>query len=423
MGSEMCIRDSFHTYGTWEAGQAREGFRRFADRRRAANGAEPGKLPAPEKAAKTPDRAARESEKAAKAPDKAAQAPAKMQPIPVDSAPLPPASKLQRPPFRFYLFGADYRALLELAPYKPGDAVQADDQGRLQPIAVDGRTVAFYSPFGKVNYSDLDVAYIAAMRDSLIAGAVFATVLALLLGLGFGSRLRRRLNRLTRAVRAIEHGELQQHVAVTESDEIGELAAAFNLMSDTLAASYKDLQDSRERIRQQAEQLRELSVQDALTNLYNRRYFDAQGALMFERAVRYGRPLSVMLADIDHFKNVNDTFGHAMGDEVLRRIGELLASKVRTSDIVARYGGEEFVIAFPETALTQAAATCEMLRQRIESYPWDTMHPELKVTISMGLSADTDVDNMAAMVENADKLLYRAKQSGRNRVCTEGTPG
>ena len=193
-------------------------------------------------------------------------------------------------------------------------------------------------------------------------------------------------------------------------------------MSDTLTANHKALEESREQIQQQAERLRELSVRDALTGLYNRRYFDEQGAQLFERAVRYQRPLVVMIGDIDHFKKINDTWSHAMGDDVLRRIGEILTSKVRGSDLVARYGGEEFVVAFPETSLTQAAATCEALRQRIESYPWESLHPHLKVTISIGLCADTSVKDIHAMVEIADSYLYKAKQSGRNLVCAPPTP-
>jgi diguanylate cyclase (GGDEF)-like protein len=107
-----------------------------------------------------------------------------------------------------------------------------------------------------------------------------------------------------------------------------------------------------------------------------------------------------------------------MGDEVLRRIGEILGTKVRASDLVARYGGEEFVIAFPETDLAHAHETCESLRKRIESYPWHELHPDLKVTISMGLSSETGVADIHAMLEAADALLYSAKRRGRNQVCS-----
>lgn len=264
-----------------------------------------------------------------------------------------------------------------------------------------------------------DLAMAQALRDSLLAGEVIAMLLALALGLILGTQLSQRLKRLTRAIRAMEHGELRQHVIMGANDEIGQLAREFNQLSRTLAAREQELRDSREQIQRQAERLHTLSMADALTGLYNRRYFDEQGELLFERAVRYNRPLSVILGDIDHFKNVNDTYSHAMGDEVLRRIGELLSAKARATDLVARYGGEEFVIAFPETTLAQATATCELLRQRIESYAWDTLHADLRITISIGVCADTHLKNMGEMVSAADKLLYKAKQAGRNRVCSE----
>ncbi len=267
------------------------------------------------------------------------------------------------------------------------------------------------------HFSWLDAGYVTATRDSLIAGTAVALLLALLVGLMLGIHMRQRLNRLTSAVKAMKQGDLSQHVTVDARDELGQLAGEFNRMSDALATNYHHLQESRDQIQRQVEQLRRLSVRDALTNLYNRRYFDEQGALLFERAVRYNRPLTVMIGDIDHFKSVNDTLSHAMGDEVLRQIAEILSSKVRAADMVARYGGEEFVVAFPETTLPQAITTCDMLRGRIESFDWGKLHPGLKITISMGLCADTLVKDIHAMVEVADSYLYKAKQSGRNRVC------
>jgi diguanylate cyclase (GGDEF)-like protein len=216
----------------------------------------------------------------------------------------------------------------------------------------------------------------------------------------------------------MRHGYLKQHVDVDSNDEIGMLARAFNRMSDKLARQYMELRESKLRIEKLALQLRELSMRDALTQLHNRRYFDEHGSRLFQHAVRYHRPFSVMLADIDHFKRINDNYSHAMGDEVLRRIGDILGTKVRSSDLVARYGGEEFVIAFPETDLHQAHETCESLRKRIESYPWHELHPDLKVTMSMGLSSDARVKDLYAMLDAADSLLYRAKHGGRNQVCS-----
>ena len=298
-----------------------------------------------------------------------------------------PTSNVHRPPFRFYLFDEHMHSLTDLPPYKPGDMVRAEHANRLQPIESDGRIVAHFVPEGRVAYSDLDLGYLSAMREALVAGTLAGLVLTLALGFLFGTRLNRSLRRLTRAVRAMRHGYLKQHVEVDSNDEIGMLARAFNRMSDKLARQYAELRESKLRIEKLALQLRELSMRDALTQLHNRRYFDEHGSRLFQHAVRYHRPFSIMLADIDHFKRINDNYSHAMGDEVLRRIGEILGTKVRSSDLVARYGGEEFVIAFPETDLHQAHETCESLRKRIESYPWHELHPDLKVTMSIGLSS------------------------------------
>jgi two-component system cell cycle response regulator len=205
-------------------------------------------------------------------------------------------------------------------------------------------------------------------------------------------------------------------VAVESKDEVGMLARTFNRMSDEIAQQYDDLQQSHAKIEAMAVQLRELSVRDALTGLHNRRYFDEQCAQLFASAQRYQRPFSMMLGDIDHFKRVNDQFSHATGDEVLRRIGDILKSSMRASDLVARYGGEEFVVAFPETDQQQVWDACEVLRQRVETHPWHEVHPDLRITISMGLSSDPQATNFHTMLASADTLLYAAKRGGRNQV-------
>ena len=156
-----------------------------------------------------------------------------------------------------------------------------------------------------------------------------------------------------------------------------------------------------------------------MTGLHNRRHFDEQCAQFFAAAQRYQRPFSVMLGDIDHFKSVNDKFSHATGDEVLRRIGQILQTTMRASDLVARYGGEEFVVAFPETDLQHAREACEVLRRRVETYPWHEVHPDLRITISLGLSSETTVASFHTMLEAADAQLYRAKREGRNQVCSD----
>ncbi|MEM6428840.1 MAG: diguanylate cyclase [Deinococcota bacterium] len=159
-----------------------------------------------------------------------------------------------------------------------------------------------------------------------------------------------------------------------------------------------------------------LSVQDGLTGLYNRRYLDNYLANEFASVKRYQHPLTVCLCDIDHFKNINDSFSHAVGDQVLRYIAKILIQQTRETDLVARYGGEEFVIAFTNTILADALAAATKIREFIETYPWQQVHPDLSVTLSGGLCADTSVDTYEQMLSIADKKLYEAKDAGRNQV-------
>ena len=165
-------------------------------------------------------------------------------------------------------------------------------------------------------------------------------------------------------------------------------------------------------------QLEEVSVRDPLTNLHNRRYLAQQLAQEVERAKRYGRPLSLMLCDIDNFKQVNDTFSHAVGDEVLKAVADLLKSRTRTSDLKARFGGEELVAVFPETSLEDAVSLCEAMRRAAEGYDWAGLHPELRVTLSLGVAELTPHDTPDSLLRTADDRMYEAKRSGKNRVCS-----
>jgi diguanylate cyclase (GGDEF)-like protein len=329
----------------------------------------------------------------------------------------PPPGPGDEPPFRFILADQDYRVLLGAGVYRLHEVLPDAARREARPVTVNGRIAAYVSPEGVLTPSKQEQQYLDAMRDALLAGVTGAAVLALALGVLLSRGLSRTLSHLTGAVRAMQGGSLLQRVPVQGKDEVAVLAAAFNDMSEKLARTHEELNQSHQTILAQAEQMRELSVRDALTKLHNRRHFDEQARTLFSHAVRHQRPLSVVIGDIDFFKRINDQFSHATGDMVLRQVGEILRSHMRLSDLVARYGGEEFVIAFPETELPQAAALCDKLRAMIEGFPWHQMHPDLKVTMSMGVYADVAAGTAEAMLQKADALLYRAKQAGRNRVC------
>src|SRR5450432_381499 len=153
---------------------------------------------------------------------------------------------------------------------------------------------------------------------------------------------------------------------------------------------------------------------DALTGLWNRRYFDQRLEAEISLAKRSRRPLGILMLDLDHFKSINDRYGHPMGDEVLRRVGAQLAASVRTEDIVCRYGGEEFAIVAPNIS-AGALQLAERLRSAIEKMSFSFGGHDVKVTVSIGAAGVDDSPTQALLVQ-ADSALYRAKQNGRNRV-------
>lgn len=191
----------------------------------------------------------------------------------------------------------------------------------------------------------------------------------------------------------------------------------YRLRNVELADAYRALQELHAQLAAQHEELERISVQDALTGLYNRRYLDLQLAQEFSRAQRHGHPLCLLLCDIDHFKRVNDELSHATGDDVLRAVGEILRESTRREDLVARYGGEEFVLVLPETALPAAVRVAERLRAGVAVYPWARLHPALRVTLSIGIAVLEPGQEPRALLAAADAQLYRAKRAGRDRVC------
>ncbi|MBT0586626.1 diguanylate cyclase [Alteromonas oceanisediminis] len=156
---------------------------------------------------------------------------------------------------------------------------------------------------------------------------------------------------------------------------------------------------------------------DALTNVLNRRAFNILAKQNFQLSKRHNHIFSVMMCDIDYFKRVNDSYGHATGDEVIKSVASQLSSLTRSSDIVARFGGEEFVIILPNTPQEEALRVAEKIRQQVESHVIDSEEDQLMVTISIGVSAVApDDSNVEPVIARADDALYLAKNAGRNRV-------
>lgn len=164
------------------------------------------------------------------------------------------------------------------------------------------------------------------------------------------------------------------------------------------------------------------NITDPLMDISNRRHLEEKLHQEFSQSVRYNHPFSVLMLDIDHFKNVNDTYGHDVGDIVLRNLGKLIKNFIRESDSVARYGGEEIVIILPLTDGQHAASMAERLRYEIEQYvmvPADSEKgiAEIRITASIGIAEYTPgLLNVDELVKRADKAMYRAKEEGRNKI-------
>jgi diguanylate cyclase (GGDEF)-like protein len=172
-----------------------------------------------------------------------------------------------------------------------------------------------------------------------------------------------------------------------------------------------------QREREQAiERLREIADQDGLTGIANRRYFEARLADEFALWQCYGGDLSMMLFDLDHFKRINDQFGHVVGDAVLRVLAQRVSGVVRKQDVFGRFGGEEFALLLPRTTLDEAISAAEKVRSTIGDTPVKVHGVTIKVTASVGVaSARTSAPDYEDMVNDADAALYRAKRQGRNR--------
>jgi diguanylate cyclase (GGDEF)-like protein len=217
---------------------------------------------------------------------------------------------------------------------------------------------------------------------------------------------------------ALEHFEA--HDRLDRRRQTNQLKAQSQLFVTRVEAEQSRLQAERARLEAQIERSRAASFQadaqrDQLTGLGNRRHLDHRLPMLLEVAREQKLPLTVALVDLDHFKQINDRFGHAVGDKVLVEMAHKLRENTRTSDVLARIGGEEFLVVFADMSPEQAFEVCDRLRLRVEEHHWHTLAEGLSVTLSVGLSHAPPYE-LATLFEEADKAMYRAKQGGRNRV-------
>jgi len=163
-----------------------------------------------------------------------------------------------------------------------------------------------------------------------------------------------------------------------------------------------------------------MAITDGLTGLYNRHYLDTHLSNMVQSSLKNGKAMSLIIMDMDHFKSVNDTYGHDVGDEVLKQLAKIIIQSTRSADLAARFGGEEFVILMPETPFKHAREVSDRIRKKVETTPFKVSHEagEITRTLSIGVSSlNMEQDSPDFLLKRADTALYQAKNSGRNRVC------
>ena len=165
--------------------------------------------------------------------------------------------------------------------------------------------------------------------------------------------------------------------------------------------------------------IKNIAIYDTLTGLYNRRYFEERLGVDAQKSFYSGTPLSLVMVDIDHFKKINDTFGHTEGDQALCKISSLLKTSVRKKDTVARYGGEEFILILPEAGLEESFVIAERIRRQVENTSFEVGQTQVNLTLSMGISnfPSHRAKSKEDLVKMADQALYDAKRGGRNKVC------
>lgn len=169
------------------------------------------------------------------------------------------------------------------------------------------------------------------------------------------------------------------------------------------------------------EEIYRMTIWDGLTQIANKRHLMDHLEKELARCQRYNRALSLVMFDIDHFKNVNDTYGHLTGDYVLKEIADILRNRIRKEELFARYGGEEFVVVLPESDTKVAARFAEIIRSKVEDHVFNFEGQQIRVTISVGVaSMDDEMKAPSDLVKRSDEALYEAKRLGRNRVVVAG---
>lgn len=304
------------------------------------------------------------------------------------------------------------------------DVVQpaSNPRGPTAPGAAPGpKDVVGYVRLG------LDLSSIQAGLAEFLQNIRYAGLLSIVLMIPLTFMLVRRvaapINELSSVVKQFAGGAFRVRSKISRSDEVGELASAFDSMADELSVSNDNLvklnAELEDRVLQRTRQLKDLSERDPLTGLYNRRHLNEVLSRRFNEAERYGNDLSCLMIDLDNFKQVNDRFGHEMGDNLLILTGSVITSQLRGADVGARFGGDEFCILLPQTSAEQA----QQVGARIVAKFREELDNRLKehgaqFGISVGVSGMKELElvHHDELMKAADRALYKAKDAGKNCI-------
>lgn len=241
------------------------------------------------------------------------------------------------------------------------------------------------------------------------------------------NRLNKAIDVISAALMQVAAGNLEVHI---ERDYKGDQIDVLSYLVDTTISELRVIIAKNEQrnaeiqtrleaqVKERTRELELLATMDPLTNVYNRRHFFRLAERLFAESERYKHPFSVIMIDADHFKNINDTYGHAKGDEALEQMMRATQTQIRSVDILGRYGGEEFTLALPQTNLDNALQVAKRISVSIKSIQFKYKRQTFNVTISIGVAERnlSKKETFAQVLNKADQALYKAKESGRNKV-------
>jgi diguanylate cyclase (GGDEF)-like protein len=234
-------------------------------------------------------------------------------------------------------------------------------------------------------------------------------------GLEITARIRAAIIRLRKQISVYEERDFLKN-AVFQEEQLSSKILDQNLY---LKKAFKNVSKQNKELKRKKKELEKIAMYDTLSGLLNRMSLFNRIDVEIERAIRALIPLTGIMLDIDHFKEVNDNYGHQSGDMVIREIGKRLRNQLRKYDYAGRYGGEEFFIILPNTNLMQAYTIGERFRKEIENSTMECGEDMLRITVSLGIAQYRSNESREKWIERADKAMYLAKQQGRNRVCLE----